>query len=305
MLYNSIEETIGNTPLVRLSRIEKHFGLDSRLYAKLEFFNPGGSIKDRPAMNMIDEAYEKGLISKGWTIIEPTSGNTGIGLALAACKYNLKVILVMPENATKERIALMKALGAEVVLTPSEKGIKGAIAKASEILASSEKIYMPMQFENPANPRAHEKSTAKEIIRDLGKEPDIFVACSGTGGTITGNGRYFKERKYKTRIITIEPKESTVLSGGKPAKHGIAGMGPGFIPPVIDLDLVDEIAQVSTEDAREFTLMLSGIEKIFCGVSAGAALKVAVDFAVKEKNLDIVFIVPDSSERYISTGLFG
>ncbi len=304
MLYDSIEQTIGNTPLVRLKRIEKMFNLPARLYAKLEYFNPGGSIKDRPALNMIEKAYENKDICEGSTIVEPTSGNTGIGLAIAACKYNLKVILTMPESVSGERISMMKALGAKPVLTPKEKGIKGAIEKAEEILRNTPGSFMTMQFINKANPEAHFKGTAVEIINDLGKAPDIFIAGIGTGGTITGCGMYFRQNKYKTENIAVEPFESSVISGETPGKHGIQGIGAGFVPKVLDLEIIDRIIRVNTDEAKCFARLLNSEEKITGGISSGAALCAAVRAAKEAGDKDIVFIVPDTSERYLSTGLF-
>lgn len=304
MLYNSIEETIGNTPLVRLGRIEKKYKLKSRLYAKLEYFNPGGSIKDRPALNMIDRAFENGDIGEGWTLVEPTSGNTGIGLALAACKYNLNVILTMPESVSKERIGMMKALGATPLLTPREYGIKGAIQKAEEILKETPNSFMTMQFTNYANPEAHYKNTAVEILSDLGKAPDIFIAGVGTGGTITGCGQYYSREKYKTEIIAVEPYESSVISGETPGKHGIQGIGAGFIPDILDTSVIDRIIRITTDEAKEFTKLLITTEKVTGGISAGAALCAAIKAAEDTEDKDIVFIVPDTTERYLSTGLF-
>jgi len=302
MLYKSIEETIGNTPLVRLGRIERKFNLKSRLYAKLEYFNPGGSVKDRPALNMLDKAFENGDIGEGWTIVEPTSGNTGIGLALAACKYNLKVILTMPESVSRERVGMMQALGATAVLT--ENGIKGAIEKAEEILEKTPDSFMTMQFINKANPEAHFKGTAVEIMNDLGKAPDIFIAGVGTGGTITGCGKFFSEGNHDTEIIAVEPFESSVISGEAPGKHGIQGIGAGFVPEVLDVDVIDRIIRVSTDEAKEFARILISVERITGGISAGAALYAAVKAAEGLKDKDIVFIVPDTTERYLSTGTF-
>jgi cysteine synthase A len=304
MLYKSIEETIGNTPLVRLERIEKKYKLKSRLYAKLEYFNPGGSIKDRPALNMIDCAFKNGDIKEGWTLVEPTSGNTGIGLALAACKYNLKVILTMPESVSRERIGMMRALGATPVLTPKEYGIKGAIEKAEEILKNTPDSFMTMQFANKANPEAHYKNTAVEILNDLGKAPDIFIAGVGTGGTITGCGQFYSKGKYNTEIIAVEPLESSVISGEAPGKHGIQGIGAGFIPEILDVSVINRIIRISTEEAREYSKVLNSVEKVTGGISAGAALCAAIKAAIETEEKDIVFIVPDTSERYLSTAMF-
>lgn len=305
MKYNSIEETIGGTPLVKLNRIAEMFNLDSEIYAKLEYFNPGGSVKDRPALRMLIDAFKSGKIKESSTIIEPTSGNTGIGLALAAVKYNLRVIFTMPSSLSKERIALMKAYGAEVVLTPPEKGMKGAIEKAKEIHKTISGSFIPMQFENPSNPAAHFDTTAKEIYTDLNGELDIFIAGVGTGGTITGNGNYLKLKNNNIKVIAVEPLESAVLSGELPSKHGIQGIGAGFIPKVLDYDVIDEIVKVPTVDAKHFARLVAETEKILCGISSGAALFAAVEIAKVNIGKKIVVIFPDTGERYLSTGLFG
>lgn len=304
MIYNSIEETIGKTPLVKLGRIAELFDLNSNIFAKLEYFNPGGSIKDRPALRMLTDAFNGGKIKKGGTIVEPTSGNTGIGLALASVKYNLRVILTMPSSLSAERISLMKAFGAEVILTPPEKGMKGAIEKANEIKNSIEGSFMPMQFENPSNPASHFDTTAKEIFIDLDGKIDIFVAGVGTGGTITGTGSYLKLRNKNIRIIAVEPLESAVLSGELPSKHGIQGIGAGFIPPVLDTEVIDEIVKVSTEDAKKYAVLVAETEKILCGISSGAALFAAVETAKRYHGKNIVTVFPDTGERYLSTDLF-
>lgn len=304
MIYNSIEETIGRTPMVKLGRIAKLFDLKSNIYAKLEYFNPGGSIKDRPALRMITDAYNNGKIKIGGTIVEPTSGNTGIGLALASAKYNLRVILTMPSSLSAERISLMKAFGAEVILTPPEKGMKGAIEKAIEIKNSIDGAFMPMQFENSSNPAAHFDTTAKEIFGDLDGKIDIFVSGVGTGGTITGTGNYFKLKNNKIKIIAVEPFESAVLSGELPSKHGIQGIGAGFIPPVLDIEVIDEVFKVSTENAKKFAVLVAETEKILCGISSGAALYAAVEAAKRNPSKNIVVIFPDTGERYLSTDLY-
>jgi len=304
MIYNSIEETIGGTPLVRLRRIEKQYGLESEIYAKLESFNPGGSVKDRPALRMLTDAFKNGKIKEGSTIIEPTSGNTGIGLALAAAKYNLRVIFTMPSSLSAERITLMKAYGAEVVLTPPEQGMKGAIEKAYEIQKTIAGSFIPMQFENPSNPAAHFDSTAREIYTDLDGKVDIFVSGVGTGGTITGNGSYLKLKNAGIKVIAVEPEESAVLSGSLPSKHGIQGIGAGFIPKILDTAIIDEIETVSTEEAKAFALEAAKIEKILCGISSGAALAATVNVAKQHPGKKIVTVFPDTGERYISTGLF-
>jgi len=304
MLFNSIEETIGNTPLVKLNKIKKLFGLKADIYAKLEYFNPGGSVKDRPALRMLTDAFESGKIKEGSTIIEPTSGNTGIGLALASAKYGLNVIFTMPSSLSAERIALMRAYGAKVVLTPPEKGMKGAIEKAFEINKSLEGSYIPMQFENPSNPAAHFDTTAKEIFKDLEGAVDIFVSGVGTGGTITGNGSYLKLKNNNIKVVAVEPEESAVLSGELPSKHGIQGIGAGFIPAILDTGVIDEIVKVNTEKAMDFARKAAEIEKILCGISSGAALCAAVETAIRNPGKNIVAIFPDTGERYISTDLF-
>ncbi len=304
MLFNSIEETIGGTPLVKLNKIKQLFSLDADIYAKLESFNPGGSVKDRPALRMLTDAFSSGKIKKGSTIIEPTSGNTGIGLALASAKYGLNVIFTMPSSLSAERIALMRAYGARVVLTPPEKGMKGAIEKAVEISKSIEGSFIPMQFENPSNPAAHFDTTAREIYTDLEGHVDIFIAGVGTGGTITGTGSYLKLKNNKIKVIAVEPEESAVLSGELPSKHGIQGIGAGFIPAILDTGVIDEIVKVPTEKAREFARKAAEIEKILCGISSGAALYAAVETAGRNPGKNIVVVFPDTGERYISTDLY-
>ncbi|MDX1358244.1 MAG: cysteine synthase A [Clostridia bacterium] len=304
MLFNSIEETIGKTPLVRLNRIRERFNLNSDIYAKLESFNPGGSVKDRPAMKMLDDAVNNGKIREGSTIVEPTSGNTGIGLALASVKYGLKVILVMPSSLSAERIALMKAYGAEVVLTEPSKGMKGAIEKAYEISNGIKDSFIPMQFENSSNPAAHFETTAREILSDLDDNVDIFVSGVGTGGTITGTGNYLKLKNDSIKVIAVEPQESAVLSGELPSKHGIQGIGAGFVPPILDTKVIDSIEKVPTEKALEFARIAASEEKILCGISSGAALCAAVETARKNPGKNIVVVFPDTGERYISTALF-
>ncbi len=304
MIYNSIEETIGGTPLVKLNRIKKIFKLEADIYAKLEFFNPGGSIKDRPARRMLNDAIKEGRIKEGSTIIEPTSGNTGIGLAIASAKYGLNVILVMPSSLSRERIALMSALGAEIVLTPPEKGMYGAIDKAKEINESIKDSYIPMQFENPSNPAAHFDTTAKEIYKDLDGAVDIFIAGVGTGGSITGIGSFLKLKNKSIQVIAVEPIESAVLSGELSSKHGIQGIGAGFVPAILDTEIIDGIVKVSTENAKKYALITAEKEKILCGISSGAALYAAIETAKRNPGKKIVTIFPDTGERYISTGLY-
>ncbi|MFO7612382.1 MAG: cysteine synthase A [Clostridia bacterium] len=304
MLYNSIEETIGNTPLVRLGKIQSLLGLESEIYAKIEFFNPGGSIKDRPARKMLTDAFAKGFIKEGSAIIEPTSGNTGIGLMIASARYGLKVKLVMPESVSTERIALLKAYGADIILTSSEKGMRGAIEKAEELAKDLPGSFIPMQFDNPSNPAAHFEETAVEIFKDMQGKVDYFTAGVGTGGTITGCGGYLKLKNPMTRVVAVEPIESAVLSGEKPGKHRIQGIGAGFVPRILDTAVIDEIIKVSTAEAIEFTLILAKTEKILAGISSGANLFASVEIARRQKGKRIATIFPDTGERYISTGLF-
>jgi cysteine synthase A len=304
MLFNSIEETIGGTPLVKLNRIRDKFNLRSDIYAKLEYFNPGGSVKDRPALKMLEDALNSGKIKEGSTIVEPTSGNTGIGLALASVKYGLKVILVMPSSLSAERIALMKAFGAEVVLTEPAKGMKGAIEKAYEISSEIEDSFIPMQFENTSNPAAHFETTGREIYNDLNGNVDIFVGGVGTGGTITGTGNYLKLKNESIKVVAVEPLESAVLSGKLPSKHGIQGIGAGFVPSILDTGVIDIIEKVPTDKAIEFARTAASEEKILCGISSGAALYAAVETARKYPGKNIVVVFPDTGERYISTALF-
>lgn len=302
-IYENIAATVGNTPLVRLNKI---FDEGATILGKLEFFNPCSSIKDRIAKFMIETGERDGRIKKGTIIVEPTSGNTGIGLAFICASKGYKLILTMPESMSIERRKLLKLLGAEIVLTPAEKGMSGAVAKASEIAASHKDSFMPQQFNNPANPLAHKKTTAEEIWLDTDGLFDFFVAGVGTGGTITGCGEVFKERKSQIKIVAVEPKASPVLSGGSPGPHKIQGIGAGFIPQVLNREIIDEVIGVSNEDAIEVARQLAVKEGILTGISSGANVWAAIQIAKRPENIDktIVVIICDTGERYISTDLF-
>jgi len=299
-----ITELIGNTPMVRLGRIAK--GLPGNIIAKLEFFNPLSSIKDRIGLSMIASAEADGRLKPGMTIVEPTSGNTGIGLAFVAAVKGYKVIITMPDTMSIERQKILRALGAEVVLTPGELGMKGALNKAQEIVKTRNDCFMPQQFTNPANPRIHEETTALEIWHDTKGKVDMVVAGAGTGGTITGIARAIKAFKPAFRAILVEPAESPVISGGRPGPHSIQGIGAGFIPDVLDMRLIDEVITVSSEDAKEATMKLAREEGILAGISSGAALSAAIQVAKRGENRGktIVVIFPDTGERYVSTWLF-
>ncbi|MEE9378002.1 MAG: cysteine synthase A [Candidatus Lokiarchaeia archaeon] len=304
-IFNDIIETIGNTPLVRLNRIAE--GVEPTIYVKLEAFNPGASVKDRICMSMIDAAEKAKVINQNTTIVEPTSGNTGIGLALVCAAKNYKLILTMPDSMSIERRKILKAFGAELILTPAAKGMKGAIEKAEELAKDNDKVFIPQQFKNEANPEIHRKTTAEEIINDLDGKIDGFVAGIGTGGTITGVGEVLKQKIGEhVKIFAVEPKESPVLSGGNPGPHKIQGIGAGFVPDVLNTDIYEEVIQVKYEDAVETARELAKFEGILVGVSAGAAVwagiyKASANFK-KEDN--IVIILPDTGERYLSTDLF-
>ena len=303
MIYKDITETIGNTPLVMLNRITEN---NARVAVKLESFNPMSSVKDRIGLSMILKAERQGKIGPGSVIVEPTSGNTGIALAFVCASRNYKLILTMPESMSIERRKLLKFFNAEVVLTPASEGMKGAIEKAQEIANSIEGAYMPQQFDNPANPEIHRKTTAEEIWRDTNGEVDIFVAGVGTGGTITGVGEILKKKKSSITVIAVEPADSPVLTGGKPASHKIQGIGAGFIPKVLNIDMVDEVIQVKNEDAGAMSRRLAREEGILAGISAGAALWASVEVAKRPENAGklVVVILPDTGERYLSTWLF-
>ncbi len=305
-IYRSFEELIGNTPLLDLTHIEKKLGLNAKILAKLEYLNPAGSAKDRVGYNMIIDAEERGLLKEGSVIIEPTSGNTGIGLAAFAATRGYRTIIVMPDSMSAERITLMKAYGAELVLTDGKLGMSGAIEKAKELADSIEGSFIPGQFENPANAMAHYKTTGPEIWRDTDGNVDAFVAGVGTGGTITGTGRFLKEKNPNMRVIAVEPDTSAVLSGGKAGAHGLQGIGAGFVPEVLDTSIYDEVMPISTEDAYEMARMMGNTEGILVGISSGAALKAAVQLAGKPEyeGKNIVVLLPDTGDRYLSTPMF-
>lgn len=305
-IYKSALELIGNTPLVELTGIEKKYNLQGRVLAKLEYFNPAGSVKDRIAKEMIEDAERKGLLKEGSTIIEPTSGNTGIGLAAIAAAKGYKLIIVLPETMSVERRNIIKAYGAELVLTDGSKGMKGAIAKAEELAANIADSYIAGQFVNPANPAAHKKTTGPEIWNDTDGDIDAFVAGVGTGGSISGVGEYLKSKKKDIRIIAVEPADSHVLSKGTPGPHKIQGIGAGFVPDTLNTKIYDEIALIENEDAFKFGKEIAKEEGILVGISSGAAIKAAVDYASKPENKGktIVALLPDSGDRYYSTALF-
>ena len=305
-IYTSADQLIGKTPLLELTHIEKEAGLKARILAKLEYFNPAGSVKDRIAKAMIDNAEQKGLLKPGSVIIEPTSGNTGIGLASVAAARGYRVIIIMPETMSVERRQLMKAYGAELVLTEGAKGMKGAIAKAEELAAEIPDSFIPGQFTNPANPAAHSSSTGPEIWADTDGQGDIFVAGVGTGGTITGAGQYLKEQNPAVKIVAVEPKDSPVLSGGHSGPHKLQGIGAGFVPEVLDTSVYDEIIPVSSGDAFAAGRLAGRKEGILVGISSGAALHAAIELAKRPESegKTIVVLLPDTGDRYLSTPLF-
>ena len=302
---NSFLDLIGNTPLVRVNNLIKKDELKADVLAKLEYFNPAGSVKDRIAKEMIQDALEKGLINENTTLIEPTSGNTGIGLSAVATALNLKIIITMPETMSVERRNLMKAYGAELVLTPGSEGMKGAIAKAKELASQIENSFIPGQFENPANPTAHYKTTGPEIYEQTEGKVDIFVAGVGTGGTISGIGKYLKEKNPEVKVVAVEPASSPVLSTGKGGAHKIQGIGAGFVPETLDTKIYDEIITVENEDAFETGKEMAKTEGILVGISSGAALYAAKELAKREENAGktIVVLLPDGGDRYLSTPL--
>lgn len=305
-IKNSLTELIGHTPLLALHRWAKQQQLVAEIVAKVEYFNPGGSVKDRVALSMITDAEEKGLLKPSALIIEPTSGNTGVGLAWVASVKGYRLILTMPETMSLERRNLLKALGAELVLTPGSEGMGGAIRKAQEIQAATPGSLILQQFENPANPLAHERTTAEEIWQDTDGKIDIFVAAVGTGGTLTGTARGLKKKNPNTRIVAVEPAGSPVLSGGKAGPHKIQGIGAGFIPKILDTSLIDQVIPVTDEDAMRTSRELSATEGLLVGISSGAAAFAAREIAKDEANQGkrIVVLLPDTGERYLSTELF-
>ena len=305
-IYTSADQLIGKTPLLELTRIEKKLGLKAKILAKLEYLNPAGSVKDRVAKAMIDDAEEKGLLKPGSVIIEPTSGNTGIGLAAVAAARGYRIIIVMPDTMSVERRQLMKAYGAELVLTEGAKGMKGAIAKADELAKEIPNSFVPGQFVNPANPKAHFETTGPEIYADTDGEVDIFVAGVGTGGTITGVGEYLKSKKPEVKVVAVEPATSPVLSKGTAGAHKIQGIGAGFVPKVLDTDVYDEIIPVANEDAFAVGKQIGKAEGVLVGISSGAAAWAAIELAKRPENegKTIVVLLPDTGDRYLSTPLF-
>ena len=305
-IYKSAADLIGNTPLVEVGHIEEKFGLKARVLVKLEYFNATGSVKDRVAKAMIEDAEKKGILKPGATIIEPTSGNTGIGLAAIATAKGYRTIIVLPETMSVERRNIIKAYGAEIVLTPGYKGMTGAIAKAEELKKEIEGSMIAGQFVNPANPEAHRRTTGPEIWNDTDGEVDAFVAGVGTGGTITGVGEYLKAKKDKIEIIAVEPATSPVLSQGKPGPHKIQGIGAGFVPEILNTKIYDSVVPVENDDAFEYAKLISHTEGILVGISAGAVLYAAIEWAKKPENegKTIVALLPDSGDRYDSTSLF-
>ncbi|MBE7049628.1 MAG: cysteine synthase A [Ruminococcaceae bacterium] len=306
IIYKSVSELVGKTPLMELTKIEKEYNLDAKLLAKLEFFNPLGSCKDRVAREMIDDAEKRGILKPGSVIIEPTSGNTGIGLAGIGASRGYRVIIVMPDTMSQERIRIMKAYGAEVVLSKGSEGMKGAIEVAEEIAKKEKDSFIAGQFENPANPMAHLKTTGPEIYEDTDGKIDIFVAGVGTGGTISGVGKYLKEKNPDIKIVAVEPKDSPLLSEGRAGSHKIQGIGANFVPDCLDTQIYDEIITVSTEDAYALSRDMGKKEGILVGISSGAALWAATQIGKREENRGktIVALLPDTGDRYLSTELF-
>ena len=306
MLVKNVTELIGNTPLLELTKVEEKYALKAKIFAKIEYFNPAGSVKDRIAFQMIKDAEEEGKLKKGSTIIEPTSGNTGIGLASIGTARGYRVIIVMPESMSLERRKLVKAYGAELVLTEAALGMKGAIAKANQLLEEIEDSVILDQFDNPSNPKVHYLTTGPEIFKDLNGKVDAFVAGVGTGGTISGVGKYLKEQNKNTKVFAVEPASSAVLSGEKAGPHMIQGIGAGFIPNTLNTNIYDEIIKVANEDALEFGKMISRTEGILVGISSGAALFAGVQLAQRKEfeGKNIVVLLPDNGDRYLTTKLF-
>lgn len=305
-IYENVTELIGKTPLMEVKNLEKELGLRARVLVKLEYFNPAGSVKDRVALSMIEEAERTGRIRPGATIIEPTSGNTGIGLASAAASKGYKAVFVMPETMSIERRKLLLGYGAKIVLTEGTKGMKGAIEKAAELERETENAVVLGQFVNPANPDAHYRTTGSEIWEDTDGKIDIFIAGVGTGGTVTGTGKYLKEKKRGIKVIAVEPENSPVLSGGNPGAHGLQGIGAGFVPDILDTEIYDEVSRVTEEEAYNAARHLAAKEGVLTGITSGAALHTALREAEKEENTGkiIVALLPDTGERYLSTPLF-
>lgn len=305
-IYGSLTELIGNTPLLELKNFQQKRGAQARIIAKLEYFNPLGSVKDRIGYAMITDAEEKGLLKPGGLIVEPTSGNTGVGLAFVAAARGYRLILTMPETMSIERRRLLAALGVELVLTPGPLGMKGAIAKAEEIVAANPGSFLPQQFNNPANPAYHRKTTGPEIWRDTDGKVDVFIAGVGTGGTVSGVGQALKEKNPNVKVIAVEPSDSPVLSGGQPGPHKIQGIGAGFVPKVLDRSVVDEILPITSDDAFQASRDLAATEGLLVGISSGAAIAAAVQVAARPEfaGKNIVVLLPDTGERYLSTPLF-
>ena len=305
-VYQGALDLVGKTPLVEVTNIEKELGLEAKVLVKLEYFNPAGSVKDRIAKGIIEDAEKKGVLREGSVIIEPTSGNTGIGLAAIAAVKGYRIILTMPETMSVERRNILKAYGAELVLTEGAKGMKGAIAKADELAEEIENSFIPGQFVNPVNPAVHKATTGPEIYEDTDGDVDIFVAGVGTGGTLTGVGEYLKEQKPEVKVVAVEPKTSAVLSTGQAGAHKIQGIGAGFVPDVLNTKIYDEILPIENEDAFEYAKLLAKKEGVLVGISSGAALSAATELAKRPENEGkmIVVLLPDTGERYLSTSLF-
>lgn len=306
MVYTSVEQLIGNTPLLALERFSRKQGLQTPILAKLEYFNPAGSVKDRVARSMLQAAEASGKLQPGGTVIEPTSGNTGIGLAALAAAKGYKTVIVMPDSMSVERQKLMQAYGAQLVLTPGAKGMAGAIQKAEELVKTTKGAILAGQFINPANPQAHFDTTGPEIWADTEGKVDIFVAGAGTGGTVTGTGKYLKDQNPKVQVVAVEPADSAVLSGGKPGPHKLQGIGAGFVPQILEVEILDEIFPVTTQQAYTAARQLAATEGVLVGVSSGAALYAAAQVAKREQNLGktLVVLLPDTGERYLSSDLF-